>query len=111
MKTWFAISLLVLGGAIARAQPAPLNNALRSVSGQFVIYDLRPPAAPSRAPLGTNELELEPTVLVVSCERIKQALGRELDAGRDWSRTINVFVRPAPQTGGPASISVPRALR
>lgn len=108
MKTWFALSLLLLGGAAASAQPAALNSALKSVSGQFVIYDLRPAAEQIRAPLGANELELAPPVLVVSCERIKQALTRELDASRDWSRTINVSIRPEHQMGGTPRIHVER---
>jgi hypothetical protein len=107
MKTWFALSLLFLSGAAASAQPLALNNALKSVSGQFLIYDLRPSGAPARAPLGPNELELEPTVLVVSCERIKQALAHELDAGREWKRTINVTLR-AGRPGGAPKINVER---
>lgn len=108
MKTWFALSLLLLSGAAASAQPAALPSALKSVSGQFVIYDLRPPTAPSRTPLSANELDLEPTVLVVSCERIKQALTRELDASRDWRRTINVSIRPEHQMGNTPRIHVER---
>jgi hypothetical protein len=106
MKTLFAISLLVFGGLMADAQPAVLGPSLKSVSGQFVIYDLQPPGSELRTPLGPNELELEPTVLVVSCERIRQALLQELDANREWRSTINVSLRSNRSGSGRAKINV-----
>ena len=93
MKTLLAISLLVFGGTTVIAQPSLLGNSLRSVSGQFVVHDRRPnPSGPSSA-AGPGAMDLEPTVLVVSCERIKQALAKELDAGRDWKGTINLTLQ------------------
>lgn len=106
MKTLFAISLLIISGAMADAQPAALGPALKSVSGQFVIYDLRGPNSALRTPLGPQELELEPTVLVVSCERIRQALLQELDASREWRSTINVSLRSSRNGDGRAKINV-----
>ena len=106
MKKLFAISLLILSGAMAGAQPAALGPALKSVSGQFVIYDLRGPNSALRTPLGPQELELEPTVLVVSCERIRQALLQELDASREWRSTINVSLRSSRNGDGRAKINV-----
>jgi len=106
MKTLFAISLLVLNGALVDAQPAALGPSLKSVSGQFVIYDLRTPNSALPIPLGPQEIELEPTVLVVSCERIRQALLKELDANREWRSTINVSLRSSRARGARAKINV-----
>ena len=76
MKTLLAISLLVIGGATVIAQPSLCGNSVRSVSGQFVVHDRRAnPSGPSST-TGPGLMDLEPTVLVVSCERIKQALAK-----------------------------------
>lgn len=106
MKTFLAISLLLLGGTMADALPAALGPSLKSVSGQFVIYDLRAPNSALQTPLGPQELELEPTVLVVSCERIRQALLKELDANREWRSTINVMLRSSRAGGARAKINI-----
>lgn len=108
MKTLLIISLLVLSGATGPAQLSALIPSLRSVSGQFVIHD-RSAVTSARGPsAGADELDLEPTTLVVSCERIKQALAKELDAGRDWSGTINVTLRPVRRIGNVPKIRVER---
>jgi hypothetical protein len=63
----------------------------RSVSGEFIIQ-----SAPASfgSPLvsfienDTNFVRLDPTLLTISCERIKQILWRELDAKATWSGKI-----------------------
>lgn len=98
MKYLLTIGLLILAGDLVQSpaqSPTTSLQPMRSVSGQFHIYDRRVPTAlrlPERAeaqPL----LNLEPTFLVVSCERIKQALHGELEAGRDWSGGIHISIR------------------
>lgn len=93
------------------AQTAPGNlGALRSVSGQFNVYDRRGATA-SRSPGNTSGqqlLDLEPTFLVVSCERIKQAIYAELDSGRDWSGGIHVVIRPVRSSRDAPQIKVER---
>lgn len=108
MKNLFVISLLSLAGATGFSQPPVFGNPVRSVSGQFVIYDRRTNPAALNSTGGQNELELEPTVLVVSCERIKQALAKELDAGRDWKGPINITLRPLRHEGNAPRINVDR---
>jgi hypothetical protein len=113
MKTWLVIGLLVLADHGLSAPPAsPVANVLRSVSGQFVIHDRRAPASAlnpgGNARTKPDELELAPSFLVVSCERIKQALTVELAAGRDWSGTINVTIRPNRRSENVPRISVER---
>lgn len=108
MKTLLAISLLVFGGATVIAQPSLFGNSVRSVSGQFVVHDRRANTSGPSSTTGPGLMDLEPTVLVVSCERIKQALAKELDAGRDWKGTINLTLRPARRAGDVARINVER---
>lgn len=111
MKPLLTIGLLLLAEGILRAQATlPQLQAMRSVSGQFSIYDrrgvvsLRPPDKKSPDAL----LHLEPPFLVVSCERIKQALYAELDAGREWSGSIHVSLQPAQEGQSPAQIIAER---
>lgn len=108
MKTLLTFCLLVLGGLNLPAETKVLAPAVRSVSGQFVVYDARGAASAPRPALEPNTMDLEPTVLAVSCERIKQALAQELDAGRNWKGTINITLRAARRTGAAARISVER---
>lgn len=77
--------------------PADLVSA-RSQSGQFVVY--AGPASGSLPPvlaLAKNEgfVQLEPRLVAVSCERMKQILLRELGATAPWRGTIYVVLRPA----------------
>jgi hypothetical protein len=109
MRTLLAIGFLFVTGELLPAQNAlPFANTLRSSSGQFIIYDrrvptsLRPPGPTNGQPL----LLLEPPFLVVSCERIKQALGEQLGVGRDWSGNIHATIRPARGHQDSAQISV-----
>lgn len=72
------------------------SGIMRSASGQFVILDRRGGATFPRGgkfDADSNLLELEPALLVVSCERIKQALCTDLDASRDWNARINITLR------------------
>lgn len=112
MKNLLAIALLILAGGRVAAQP-PLSQlkAMRSVSGQFSIYDLRsnPDGTPPQTPAEqSQDLNLEPPFLVVSCERIKQALYEELEAGRDWDGNIHVFLRPTRSALDTAQINAER---
>jgi hypothetical protein len=111
MKSLLAIGLLFVTGEMLLAQPAlPFANTMRSVSGQFIIYDRRVPTSlrPSDSGKEQEMLHLEPPFLVVSCERIKQALGEELGAGREWSGNIHATIRPARGNQDQAQISVER---
>jgi len=111
MKYLLTIGLLLLAGHSLVAQsPLPQLKAMRSVSGQFNIYDrrvassLRPPEKTTKQPL----LNLEPPFLVVSCERIKQAVYEELEATRDWSGSIHVSIRPVQGSQDTAQINAER---
>ena len=97
---------------LADAQPAnPELVSVRSHSGQFVIYAGRS-LPPSRlvANLVTNQsfVRLEPTLATISCERIKQALMRELGATAPWRGHIYVVLYPARGAGDAITITSER---
>ncbi len=111
MKSLLAIGFLFVTGELLLAQTTlPFVNTMRSVSGQFIIYDRRVPTAlrPPVSANGQQVLHLEPPFLVVSCERIKQALGEELGVGRRWTGNIHATIRPARGNQDTAQISVER---
>jgi hypothetical protein len=94
---WLALSLLA-------ALQAAGGVAVHSRSGQFVIRGPRPQAmitgpgvarfpAGGRAP--ANVVPLDPDLLAVSVERIKQALLRELELPDQWRGRIFVDLHPA----------------
>ena len=97
-----AIFLGVLPG-VASAPPADSGIVpTRSYSGQFVVYAARSSASvPPAFGLGTNEdlVRLEPSLATVSCERIKQALMRELGATAPWRGAVCVVLHPARARG------------
>lgn len=71
--------------------------AVRSRSGQFVVYGHPPQPQPSGRvtdPLGTNFVRLEPALVAVSCERIKQALLGELGAPDRWRGKFYIVLHP-----------------
>lgn len=94
---------------LARAAPQP-GVPVRSVSGQFVIQDQRAVVSPRSQSIAQDEalLNLEPPFLVVSCERIKQALYADLGAARNWSGAIHVTIQPGRGSQGVAQINVER---
>jgi hypothetical protein len=92
------VLLCVLPG-VTGAQPAGSDLvSARSHSGQFVVYAGRSSAPPPLAfGLATNQnfIRLEPSLATVSCERIKQALTRELGATASWSGVVYLVLHPA----------------
>lgn len=88
----------LLAAAVVRAQ-----NLIPAVSrsGQFVIFGVDPALHRPFAPeLETNNplIRLEPALLAVSCERIKQALLGTLNAPDQWRGKICVGLHPFQST-------------
>jgi hypothetical protein len=93
-----AVCMGALNG-LAGIQPPPSDlMPARSLSGQFVAYTARAEAlSPALSSLATNQafVQLEPILVTVSCERIKQMLLRELNITAPWRGTIYLVLYPA----------------
>jgi len=110
MKTVAIIGLLLAAPAALLAQGAPLKPPVSSASGQFTIIDRRgppPPALPA-ASKAKGFFDLEPTLLAVSCERIKGALNSELGTQIQWQGKINLIISPLRNSSDDYAISVDR---
>jgi hypothetical protein len=92
--------MAVLAAPQAWAQPqlsAPGTLNARSVSDQFVVKaSTKPGDLRVAADLGTNRnyVALEAALLPVACERLKQALYRELGETGPWSGKIFIGIYP-----------------
>ena len=109
MKATLAVSFCALWCVVGDAQIAAPDtaSAVRSMSGQFVVYGGRLPSTATAPPSlvhSTNYAELEPALLAVSCERIKQALWAELGITGSWSGKIHLTLRPARDEDDPVTI-------
>ncbi len=109
MKTQWPVVLigaLLAGSAMGQTgfrQPI----AVHSQSGQFVVSRATATAPnPLASVLTTNRqvLEVDPTLLVVSCERVKQAVWRQLGLTSPWRG--KVFVSLFPATGPDHSLTL-----
>jgi hypothetical protein len=92
------LSLLLLAQVgVSSGQPFSEGAfAARSLSGQFVVQGQRSTALPYRLlALATNQnyVCLEPTLVTVSCERIRQLLARELGFGNVWQGKVYISFR------------------
>ena len=111
MKTFVATILLSLLCA-ARAQDISslMPHPTRSESGQFLAYEVpgsnNGPVSHSFF-LRTNSdlVQLEPWVLVVSCERIKDVLWRELNVSTPAAGKIFIFLYRAESAEDPITIT------
>ena len=78
----------------------PDTGSTHSVSGQFIVTGDRQASSFATAPgiaTNTNFVRLEPALLAVSAERIKQTLGQELggDLAAPWRGKIFLALHPA----------------
>jgi hypothetical protein len=107
MKKIAPIAVVLALVSVARAQLPQDITTIRSVSGQFFVSARSARLSPRSIELSAepNFLTLEPTLLVVSCERIKQELWRELDAREQWRGKIFVRLYPARFGNDPVTIT------
>ncbi len=94
MKTICAAFLLLLVRAGANGQVFPTaSTSAQSASGQFFVTAPRQINAsrPAAYHLSTNAslVRLEPTVVAISAERVRQAVWRELGVTGKWRHKIN----------------------
>ena len=108
MKFIFAIASCGIWGVVASAQLAGLDaDSAHSRTGQFVVYGGRLPSATTALPelvTNSNYIELESSLVAVSCERIKQALWAELDVSGQWSGRIHLTLRATKGEEDPITI-------
>ena len=106
----FLVLLLTISNPAGRAGAQEANRGVflsRSYSGQFIIQ-----SAPVSfgSPLitllenDTNYVRLDPTLLTISCERVKEILWRELDAKPTW--TGKIFLRLYPVGSGDDPVTI-----
>lgn len=97
-------------GVSAAAQPlTPAQGMMRleSRSQQFVVFGALPGTAlgpPSLSLLETNHLQMDPTLLVLTCERVKTVLLEELGLGDAWTGRIQINVRGAKRPTEPVVV-------
>jgi len=113
MKTLAVIALAGTLAAAASAQVMPNTlGVARSFSGQFTVRGVPPDTVPSRADAwaaDTNIISLEPALLVVSCERIKQGLWRELGVNGAWHGRVELNLFPARTASDEVTLAAERS--
>jgi hypothetical protein len=106
MKTIAIIAgtLTVLGSAYAQFKPDP--TMIGSVSGQFFVNSRTLALSANSIQLARepNMVTLEPPLLAVSCERIKEELLRQLEMRDQWQGKIFVTLHPAWTANDPITI-------
>lgn len=78
--------------------PPPDKNSARSISGQFIVNgssQISRLASLPRITADTNLVRLEPALLAVSAERIKELLWRKLEIKSRWRGQIYLALHPA----------------
>jgi len=90
-------ALAVLTTAQAQWKPPAAMTVIGSASGQFFVSARSSYSSPRSVQLGMtpNMVTLEPALMAVSCERIKQELLHELNLHDQWQGKIFVVLRPA----------------
>jgi hypothetical protein len=103
---WFLALFFLPSLTAGDLREHPTLRTVRSTSGQFIVgvpSDF--PASPSRS-TNSAQTELSPHTLVVTCERIKGLLLRELGLADYWFYPIHVLVNPAMSHDEPPAIGV-----
>lgn len=92
--------------ATAYAQRPPGASMVGSVSGQFFV-GARSPVSPQSVAFAAapDMVELQPNFAVVSCERIKQELLRQLRMRDEWRGKIFVTLVPAQSASDPVGVA------
>lgn len=90
-----AITLIAAVGAVAQILP-PSTIPARSLSGQFTVFQQQAPMFRPTLGTATNAdwVSLEPTLVTISAERIKQAIWRELGVTGPWQNQIPIILQP-----------------
>jgi len=101
-----ATAAILLALNIANAQRVPEGPMVGSVSGQFFVSSRTASLSAQSLKLAAqpNMVALQPALLVVSCERIKQELVRTLAMHDDPAGKIFIILQPAQTTADAVDI-------
>ena len=107
----FFLSAALFLPVVTRAQPSlPDPSATRSsVSGQFVVINASPATAPARPLLAVTNAEfvrLNPALLAVSAERIKQPIWRQLGISSMAPRRDRIFLALHPAASDDENVAI-----
>lgn len=107
---WVSLALLAGGGSLSGQviPPRRLPGAVvppvtaRGISGQFIVSS--PTGATPRVGIipeaaAADEIVLEPQLLAVAAERVKNAVLARFDAGDRWQGKIHIYIRPKRELG------------
>ena len=99
MRALAIISGSLIASAVLAALPDRVVRTVNSSSGQFVVRGPAIAQVPNNSGLDDSTLiELDPNVLAVTCERIKQALLRELTLADLWRGRVYLEINSALST-------------
>jgi hypothetical protein len=106
---FLVVIALLLGTYKLMGQTPASPGVLRSRSGQFVVARSQIPGGGRTGPPTANEeddqlVELEAGTLVLTCERVRTALRRELQQPDTWQGRIYVIIDPQLPQNSPALI-------
>lgn len=100
---FFALAALTA----ANAQMPPGTAVVQSISGQFLVSSRSAAISANslRLAVAPDMTTLQPALVAVSCERIKQELLRELGVRDQWQGKIFVVIAPAESTDDPVAVA------
>src|SRR5512133_2154733 len=113
-RLWLSLALLTatfgLSALAQRPDTAPASRLPRSSSGQFIIQNVPVPGGLRSRYVSSFEtnrsyMTLDATVLPVSCERIKQALWRQLGLSGQWNGRIFLALYTAGSGDDPITLT------
>ena len=88
--------LALLGAMPSRAQsPGVDSSSARSRSGQFTAHVLYHAAPDPYLAANPALVRVDPAVVVVSCERVRDLVWRELEIHGPWAAKVSVLLYPA----------------
>ncbi|MCU0787204.1 MAG: hypothetical protein MUC91_03305 [Verrucomicrobia bacterium] len=100
------LNLILAFGFGASAPAETPRLPVQSASGQFSVQAIESRSLPARFDLASDPdlLELDPTLLIVSAERLRQHLCREMGDTSPWQGRILFSLRPAESLEAPARL-------
>lgn len=103
MKTFARIALLLTLAGLTTNAADPVSVTSRS--WQFVVRGLRPTTRLPFSVTNTNLMRVDPSLLAVTCERIKDELQSELGWGERWRGKIFIEVHPLRFDNEPVTVT------